>query len=239
MPLAYVVAFGSGVVSFLAPCTVPLLPAYVGVLSGAAAGVAPERQASRLVRGSVLYVVGFATVFIALGVGAGTFGRQVRQTGGPVQRVGGGLVLALAVLMLLEARYELMSRMAPGGDRGRGRLARSGSSFAPLALGVVFATAFTPCVGPFLGATLTLAATQGGAIRGGALLGVYALGLGVPFVVASLAVSGSPGLARRLNQLAGPVAVGGALLLAVLGVTLVTGSYGHVSGWLANANPFS
>lgn len=103
----------------------------------------------------------------------------------------------------------------------------------------MFGTAFTPCVGPFLGATLSLAATEGGAAKGGLLLAVYALGLGVPFVVASLAVSASPSLARALNRLARPVAVVGAVLLLVLGAALVTGSYGQVSGVLARANPFA
>ncbi|HEV7209757.1 MAG TPA: cytochrome c biogenesis protein CcdA [Mycobacteriales bacterium] len=238
-PVALVVAFGSGVVSFLAPCTVPLLPAYVGVLSGSAAGVSVEQQTARLIRGSLLYVVGFTAVFVALGVAAGSLGQAVRQSGGPVQRIGGGLVLLLAAALLADARYGLLSRLAPTGDRGRSRLARSSSAFAPLLLGVVFGTAFTPCVGPFLGATLSLAASEGGAAQGGVLLAVYALGLGVPFVVASLAVSGSPALARRLNRLARPVAVVGAVLLLLLGGALVSGSYGHVAGVLARANPFS
>lgn len=148
-------------------------------------------------------------------------------------------MLLLAIALLAEVRYGSLSRLAPGGDRGRSRLARSSSGWAPLALGVVFGTAFTPCVGPFLGATLSLAASQGGALRGGVLLAVYAAGLGVPFVVASLAVSGSPPLARRLSRLAGPVSVLGAALLVVLGLALVTGRYGQVSGWLAHANPLS
>lgn len=239
MGLALIVAFGSGVVSFLAPCTVPLLPAYVGVLSGSSAGVPVEEQSGRLLRGSLLYVVGFAAVFVALGVAAGSVGRAVREAGGPVQRIGGAVVLLLALALIVESRLGLLSRLSRGGDRGRGRLARSGSAFAPLLLGVVFATAFTPCVGPFLGATLSLAATQGGALKGGVLLAVYAVGLGVPFVVAALAVSGSPPLARTLTRLAGPVALAGGVLMAVLGATLLTGSYGRVAGVLARANPFS
>jgi len=103
-PAALVVAFGSGVVSFLAPCTVPLLPAYVGVLSGSAVGVSAEAQTARLVRGSVLYVIGFTAVFVALGVAAGSLGGAVRATGGPVQRIGGVLVLTLAAGLLADAR---------------------------------------------------------------------------------------------------------------------------------------
>lgn len=239
MLLALVVAFGSGVVSFLAPCTVPLLPAYVGVLSGSAAGVAPEQQGSRLLRGSVLYVVGFAAVFVLLGVAAGSVGEAVRTAGGPIQRIGGALVIGLALLLVLESRWGLLARLLPGGDYGRSRLARSGSAFAPLLLGVVFATAFTPCVGPFLGATLAVAATGNGAVHGGILLAVYALGLGVPFVVASLLISATPGFARVLTRFARPVTLVGSVLLAALGLALLTGSYDHVSGLLAQANPFS
>lgn len=242
MLLALIVAFGSGVVSFLAPCTVPLLPAYVGVLSGSAQGVPVEQQAARLVRGSLLYVVGFAAVFVTLGVAAGSVGHAVRESGGPVQRGGGALVVALAAAIVAETRYGLLARILPGGGRSqahRSRLARSNSALAPLLLGVVFATAFTPCVGPFLGATLTVAATGSGAVRGGILLAAYAVGLGLPFVVASLALSGTPGLARRLSRWSGPVSVVGAALLAVLGLTLLTGSYGQVSGMLAQLNPFT
>lgn len=239
MLLALIVAFGSGVVSFLAPCTIPLLPAYVGVLSGSSAGVPPEQQGARLLRGSVLYVIGFAAVFVLLGVAAGSVGHAVREAGGPVQRIGGVVVVVLALLLMSETRWGLLARMLPGGDRGRSRLARSQSAFAPLLLGVVFATAFTPCVGPFLGATLTVAATDNGAVRGGILLAVYALGLGVPFVVASLLVSGTPGVARALTRFARPVSLVGGVLLVVLGLALATGSYGHVSGLLERANPFT
>lgn len=239
MLLALIVAFGSGVVSFLAPCTIPLLPAYVGVLSGSSAGVPPEEQGARLLRGSFLYVVGFAAVFVLLGVAAGSVGHAVREAGGPVQRIGGALVVVLAVLLMAETRWGLLARVLPGGDHGRSRLARSQSAFAPLLLGVVFATAFTPCVGPFLGATLTVAATDHGAVRGGILLAVYALGLGVPFIVASLLVSGTPGVARALTRFSRPVSLVGGFLLVLLGLALVTGSYGHISGLLARSNPFT
>lgn len=238
MLLAAVVAFGAGVVSFLAPCTVPLLPAYVGVLSGSAAGVPPEEQPRRLLTGSLLYVVGFTTVFVTLGVLAGSLGSAVRRPGGPVQRGGGVVVLLLAVALLLESRLGLLSRVASG-DRGRSRLARSRSSWAPFVLGVVFGTAFTPCVGPFLATVLTLAVTQSGALEGGFLLGCYSLGLGVPFVLASLGVAASPRLGRWLARTSGPVSLVGGMLLGVLGVALVTGEYTRVAGWLARILPFT
>ena len=231
------VALGSGVVSFLAPCTIPLLPAYVGVLSGSSAGASPEGQAGRLLRGSVLYVVGFSLVFVTLGAVAGGAGSAIRASGGPVQRAGGVLVLLLAGALLVESRLGLLSRVAPSTGGVTARLARSRSWLAPLLLGLVFGSAFTPCVGPFLGAVLAFAATSGGAGTGALLLTAYALGLGIPFVLAALAVASSPGLARRLSRASGPVATVGAVVLAALGLALLTGQYGVVAGWFARLLP--
>jgi cytochrome c-type biogenesis protein len=226
--LALMVALGSGVVSFLAPCTIPLLPAYVGVLSGATGS---------FVRGSLLYVIGFSTVFVTLGALAGGAGSQIRQAGGPVQRAGGVLVLLMAALLLLESRLGLLSRVSMSADGTKARLARSSSWAAPLLLGVVFGTAFTPCVGPFLGTVLAFAATSGGAGTGALLLAAYALGLGIPFVLAGLALAASPGLTQRLNRASRWVSLVGAFVLVVLGLALVSGQYGSVAGQFARLLP--
>lgn len=214
MALALVVAFGFGVLSFLAPCTVPLLPVYVAVLS---------RGGRPLLPASLLYVLGFTAVFVALGVAAGGLGRAVRAPGGGVQRAGGIVVLVLAALLLAESRLGLLARLP----------ARRLTATAPFALGVVSGTAFTPCVGPFLGAVLTVSAVEGGSLRGGALLAAYSLGLGVPFVAAAYAVSLSPRLAARLGRAARGLDLAGAALLVALGVLLVTGAYGRLAGRLA------
>ena len=239
MLLAVVVAFGAGVASFLAPCTVPLLPAYVAVLSGASGDAAGDRgdgQGRRLLTGSLLYVLGFTLVFVALGLLAGSVGAAVRRAGGPVQRGGGVVVIALAVLLLAEPRLGLLSRFASG-DRGRRRLALSTSRWSPLALGVVFGAAFTPCVGPFLAGVLTLAAREGGAATGGVLLGVYSLGLGAPFVVAALAAGSSSRVVGPLVRASRPAAVVGAALLGVMGVAMVIGEWSRVTGWLVQVLP--
>ena len=228
MLLALVVALGSGVVSFLAPCTIPLLPAYVGVLSG---------SSGSFVRGSLLYVTGFAAVFVTLGALAGGAGSAVREAGGPVQRAGGVLVLVMAVLLLFESRLGLLSRLALSADGTKARLAQSSSWAAPLLLGLVFGTAFTPCVGPFLGSVLAFAATSGGAGTGALLLTAYALGLGIPFVLAGLALAASPGLTQRLNRASRCVSLVGGLVLVALGLALVTGRYGDVAGKFAQLLP--
>ena len=227
LAVSVVLALGTGVVSFLAPCTIPLLPAYVGVLSGGA------QDTSRLVRGSVLYVLGFATVFVSLGLAAGSVGHEIRRAGGPVQRIGGAVVLLLALLLLADPWTHWLSRV----DAGAGARLAKVSGGAPFVLGVVFATAFTPCVGPFLGAVLALAATHGGALSGAVLLAAYAAGLGLPFVVAALTIAAVPRAGLWLNRIAKPVSIVGGLALAGLGLTLLLGRYGTIAGWLAQISP--
>ena len=199
-----VVAFGFGVLSFLAPCTVPLLPTYAAVLS----------TGRRLVPAALLYVLGFSVVFVSLGLAAGAL--PLRGVG--AQRVGGVVVLLLAVALVLD--------LAP-------RLPRAAGVTAPFALGLVAGTAFTPCVGPFLGAVLTLGALEGASLRGGVLLGAYSLGLGVPFVAAAYAVTVSPGLSRRLARASRPLRYVGAAMLVALGALLLSGAYGRLASALA------
>ena len=208
-----VVAFGFGVLSFLAPCTVPLLPVYVAVLSSGG---------RRLVPASLLYVLGFSTVFVTLGLAAGSFGRAVRAEGSGAQRVGGVLVIAFGVLLLTQPA--LLSRLP---------VRRAGAT-APFVLGLVAGTAFTPCVGPFLGAVLTVSALEGATVQGGVLLGAYSLGLGVPFVAAAYAVSVSPPLARALSRASRVMGVVGGVLLIGLGVLLLSGAYGRLASGLAD-----
>ena len=235
MLLALVVAFGAGVVSFLAPCTVPLLPAYVGVLSGAA-GADPQHRPRRLVAGSALYVAGFTSVFVTLGLLAGSLGGAVRRAGGPVQRVGGAVVLLLAVLLLLDRHWHVLSRLARGG-RAQRRVAASGSPAMPVLLGVVSGAAFTPCVGPFLGGVLTLAAADAGAVRGAALRAAYSLGLGVPVVLAALLATSSPAAVRVMTRMSRPAGLVGAVLLAALGVVMLAGQYGALASWFVEVLP--
>lgn len=208
--LAVVVAFGFGVLSFLAPCTVPLLPAYVGVLTSGGRRVVPA---------SLLYVLGFSVVFVSLGLAAGGLGRAVRAEGGTAQRVGGVVVLAFGVALLTGLTSRLPVRRIGG--------------TAPFVLGLVAGTAFTPCVGPFLGAVLTVSAIEGASLRGGLLLGAYSLGLGVPFVAAAYAVSVSPRLTRALTRASRVLNVVGGVLLLALGALLVSGAYGRLASRLA------
>jgi len=237
-PLDLLVAFSAGAVSFFAPCVVPLLPAYVTYLGGSTAGADADDQGfpSRVLRGGLLYVVGFGLVFVTLGVLAGLAGGAVQTVAVKtwLQRVGGLLVILMgvALLGLLPARLAERS-FAPLRVPTDATGAAARTRVSPLLLGVVFGTAWTPCVGPVLASILALAAARQGVVQGGVLLAAYTIGLGLPFVLCSLALASFPGMVRplarfsvRLNRVAGA-------LMVVLGLMLVTGVYQSISGYLA------
>jgi len=232
-------AFAAGALSFFAPCVVPLVPAYVGAIVGASPAEirsAPDLHAGRLVRGAILYVVGFGSVFVALGLLAGIAGSAVRPQEALFQRVGGVVVIVLGAALagLLPASLsERGARLFPDATLAR----RRGNALFPLLLGVVFGTAWTPCVGPVLGGVLVLAASSGQAVTGGILLASYAAGLGLPFIFVSLLLASFPiamSPLARAGAWAGRVAGG---IMIVLGVLLVLGLYQSIAGYLAA--PFS
>lgn len=239
-------AFSAGAVSFFAPCVVPLLPAYVSYLGGAGL---PEIQRdsaafqSRIVRGGVLYVLGFGLIFVLLGVGAGFAGHSVLAGRALLQRVGGVLVVLMGLALLgwlpaglgersfnlLGARTEQVRASALSIDRRR--------SLGPFLLGLVFGTAWTPCVGPVLGSILVLASTRQQAFEGGLLLASYTLGLGLPFVLCTLLVASFPGVVTRLSRYASSLSRASGVLMVILGLLLISGVYQSVAGYLAQ--PFT
>jgi cytochrome c-type biogenesis protein len=241
MLLAIPVAIVAGFLSFASPCVLPLVPGYVGYVSGwAAASVqAPSVLASgvgaagavgsgsvrdarperpRVVAGVALFVAGFTAVFVVLGGFVGALGTQVRQIEGPLVRVLGlvVIVMGLAFLGLLPfLQREQRIHMAP----------RTGLWGAPL-LGIVFGLGWTPCLGPTLVAVYALALDQATVGRGAALSVAYCLGLGIPFVLVALGLQSSKrmlGFLRR-HRLAF-LRVGGGLLV-VIGIAMVTGVWG-------------
>jgi len=221
--------FGAGVASFLAPCVVPLLPAYLGIIVGESASA---RDPARAVPATAVFVLGFAAVFASLGAVAGWFGSSLRAVQHDVQRVGGVVVvlMGLALLGVLRGVFGRERRLI-------GHLPNVTGPVRPFVVGVAFGAAWSPCVGPLLGAALVVAARSGQAGRGALLLGAYALGIGVPFLVAALGLASSPGLSecmrragRRIERVAG-------VLLVVLGGLLATGTYGHLTSYLGRFTP--
>ena len=224
-----VALFGAGIVSFLAPCLVPLLPAYLGIIAGEAV---EARDPARAVPATLLFVLGFALVFAALGATAGLLGSALTDVQNGVQRVGGVVVVVMGLALLGVVR----------GPLGREKrlithLPRITGPLRPLVVGVAFGAAWSPCVGPLLGAALTVAARSGQAGRGAVLLFAYAMGIGVPFLLASLGLASSPKLADGLRRIGPRVERVAGGLLVVLGLLLATGAYSHLTSYLARFTP--
>ena len=224
-----VALFGAGVASFLAPCLVPLLPAYLGIITGEAGA---GRDASRTVPATAVFVLGFATVFAGLGAAAGLIGSSLHHLQDIVQRVG-GVVVALMGLVLLGVVRGPMMREA----RLIRTLPKVSGPVRPYVIGVAFGAAWSPCVGPLLAAALTVAADSGQAGRGAVLLLAYACGIGVPFLVASLALASWPGLSNVLRRAGSKIERVAGVLLVILGVLLATGTYRHLTSYLARFTP--
>jgi cytochrome c-type biogenesis protein len=220
--LAAPVAAAAGFVSFASPCVLPLVPGYLSYMSGVSGRDLEHdggRRAGRVVLACALFVLGFSLVFVVLGAALGALTSWLLANRGVVTRVAGVLVIAMGLVLagvvrpaILYRERRIQANRMPAGLAGA------------LPLGMVFGLGWTPCIGPTLGAVLGLAAAGGGgARRGAALLFVYSLGLGVPFLIAALgfrhALGRFPALRRRfrLFELAG----GG--LLVVIGLLLVTG----------------
>jgi cytochrome c-type biogenesis protein len=223
-----VALLGAGVVSFLAPCIVPLLPAYLGMVVGEAADA---RNPARAVPATAIFVAGFAVVFAALGAAAGFVGSSLHSVQHIVQMVG-GVVIVLMGLVLLGAIRGPFARER----RLVTKLPLSGPA-RPFVLGVAFGAAWSPCVGPLLGAALTVAARSGQAARGALLLLAYAAGIGIPFMLAALGFAAAPGVTARLQRAGAAIEKVAGVLLVVLGLLLATGFYAHVSSYLVSLSP--
>src|SRR6478609_6644555 len=181
--LAVPVALLAGLVSFLSPCVLPLVPGYLGYVTGLTGVDLEEQRRGRMVTGAVLFVLGFTTVYVVLGWTFGTLGAWLQEYQEPLMRVLGAITIGLGLLFA-----GWLPGWFPGVDGARQLSVRpaAGLAGAPL-LGAVFALGWTACTGPTLAAILALAGLGGNPARGALLATAYCLGLGIPFVLAALA----------------------------------------------------
>ena len=229
--LGLVVAFAAGLLSFLSPCVLPLVPSYIGFLTGMTLPEVSVRRRAALMH-AVLFVAGFSLVFILLGATATGLGRALNQYQTWMQRVGGVLIIAFGLVCLgvVRADFLLRERRLQIEEKPVGYL-------GSLLVGMAFAAGWTPCIGPVLGAILGLAATTSDLGRGTLLLVAYSAGLAVPFLLAALALESFLGWFQRFRRyLPWVMRVSGALLVFV-GILMVTGEITRLAGWLQQFTP--
>ncbi|HSY15812.1 MAG TPA: cytochrome c biogenesis CcdA family protein [Jatrophihabitantaceae bacterium] len=217
-----------GLVGFLSPCVLPLVPGYLSYVAGLSGTDQGSHHQRRMVVGSLLFVLGFSAVFLVLeGVLFGVVGQSIQDNLVTIERVLGGVTIVLGLAFMgwipFLQREVRIHRLPPAGLAG-----------APL-LGIAFGLAWGPCLTPTLSAVTSMALTQGSQGRGTVLMVFYCLGLGVPFVLVALGfgwVTSAIGFVRRHRAVVSRVS--GALLVA-MGVLLVSGTWNHWMDWLHNA----
>lgn len=232
---AFPLAFAAGMVSFLSPCVLPLLPGYVAFLSGTAGATASRSGRGRALAGSFAFVMGFSVVFVSFGALFGFIGAKLSQHQRPIQIAFGLLTIVMGLFFAGWWPAKWLQR-----ERRSHRLPRA-SVLGAAMLGALFALGWTPCIGPTLGAILGLASSSSGAtaLRGSILAFVYCLGLGVPFMVAALASERIVQTSRWLRRHARVLGIIGGLLLIAIGIAEVTGWWASWVLWLKVHGPTS
>jgi cytochrome c-type biogenesis protein len=232
-------ALGAGALSFLSPCVLPLVPPYLGFLAGISLRdlardqeKADARPNWRVVALSLSFVLGFATVFVALGATASLIGKTVTAHFETLGIVAGVVIVVLGLHFLGVFRIGLLFREARFQVAGR-----PVGFIGAYVVGLAFAFGWTPCVGPVLAAILIVAGVEGSAVQGALLLGAYAAGIGIPFLLASLFSGYFIKLMARLRNHMAAIEkmIGGALVLT--GVLFLTGGMPKIAGWLLQTFP--
>jgi cytochrome c-type biogenesis protein len=225
-------AFGGGVVAFLSPCVLPLLPGYLGLMSGysVASLQAGEASRARMLRVTLLFVAGFTVVFVATGAIATQVSQFLVGNQTVINRVAGSLILTFGLLMVAMAFTSrgFLSFFSQE-RRLEVRPSRLGN-WAPPVMGLAFGFGWTPCIGPILGGVLLVASTQETVGNGMLLLAAFSLGLGVPFVASGLAMSRAMAAVKGFRRWMRPVTVVGGVVMAAFGVIMLTGNVGWLSG---------
>ena len=241
LDIGYVSAVGAGAISFLSPCVLPLVPPYLCYMAGVSvddfrgeAGGAAARAGARgaLLFASLAFVLGFSTVFVALGAGASTIGRLLRVWQEPLAFAAGILIILMGLNFLGVIRIPLLSREARFQSQGK-----PASAVAAYVMGLAFAFGWTPCIGPVLGPILTLAGGRETVGEGALLLAAYSLGLGIPFLAAAVFSGAFMRFLGRFRLHLGRVekVIGG--LLVAAGVLFLTGGVQAMSYWLLETFP--
>ncbi|HET9443269.1 MAG TPA: cytochrome c biogenesis protein CcdA [Acidimicrobiales bacterium] len=215
-----VVAFAAGMLSFLSPCVLPLVPGYLSLMSGvgtADLAVATKTDTRRLLRSTLLFVGGFTVVFVALGAGASAIGRLLNDHQVGLNQLAGAVVIVMGLAMAGVVSPRFMQRER----RVQVSPSKLGSFAAPV-MGMAFAFGWTPCLGPVLASVLSLATAEATLGRGVALLLAYSLGLGVPFVLTGVAFGRMTGALDWVKRRARVINLVSGLLLAGFGYLLLT-----------------
>lgn len=231
-------AFIAGVLMFLAPCTLPLVPgflAFIGGVSahGADAHAEPARVLqARLLRNALFYVLGFSTVFVLLGTGFAALGRHgLNGFQSTLQRISGALILLLGLYLARvfdHPRLRFLDRSFHAGFASRLAPGKASSAFL---FGATFALGWSPCIGPILGSILLLASSSSTVVQGAVLLSIFSLGLGLPFLLVAALAGKATGAIKHIVRFTPTISRIGGILIALMGFFILSGDLGTWTGF--------
>jgi len=234
--IAVMTAFGAGIISFLSPCVLPLVPGYISYVAGDAlshARHANERAQRLAVFGlSLCFVAGFSTVFIALGAGATALGQLLLSYKNDANIVGGIIVIIFGLFMIGMAKLPWLQRDL----RFHGNI-KGARPLGAYLIGLAFAFGWSPCIGPVLGVILTFSAATATVSNGIALLAAYSLGLGVPFLVTALFTGAMLKRLKSMRRTGRWLQVGAGVAMVFMGIAMITGMLTAFAFWLLNTFP--
>lgn len=232
--IGLITAFTAGLISFLSPCVLPLVPGYISYVSGQTLGGQHQAGSGRLVTLSLslCFVLGFSTVFVALGATATAFSRFLLFYRHEATLIGGAIVIIFGVFMTGLVRLPWFERDL----RFHGSI-RGGRPFGSFLLGLAFAFGWTPCIGPVLGAILTVSALSSTASAGIVLLAIYSLGLGVPFLLSAASADHLMQRLKTMRRLGRVLQVGAGAVMIIMGMAMITGAMTAFSFWLLENVP--
>lgn len=220
--MQYIIAFLEGIITFISPCLLPMLPIYISYFAGGG-----ERRPGKTLGSALGFVVGFTAVFVALGALAGTVGSFLREYQTAVNIVSGLIVIVFGLNFLGVFQLNLF--------RGSGRSVNTDHMgfFPALLFGVIFSVGWTPCVGAFLGSALLLASQQAHAVEGMLMLLAYSLGLGIPFVLSAVLIDYLKTAFNWIKKNYKIINTVSGLLLVLIGILMATGMLGRLLGLLS------
>lgn len=231
--ITFAAAFAAGVISFLSPCVLPIVPGYLGFITGMSLDELRDGESRRAVLVPALFfVTGFTIIFLLLGASATLIGQVLKVYQDWIARIGGVIIIVFGLHLLGVFRVTGLMR------ERRFQLSRSPAGYAGATVaGFAFGAGWTPCLGPVLGALLTWASARATLAGGMALLGSYALGLALPFLAAAFATGAFLRASQRMRHAIPIIEKFSGAVLVLVGLLLVTGSFTAMSGWLTRLTP--
>lgn len=230
--LSFVAVLLAGVVSFASPCVLPLVPGYVSYIAGRTVDASEGATRGRATWLSLCFVLGFSTIFMALGASATVLGQVLLQWRYELNLVGGGIVILFGLFMIGAARFAMMER-----DLRIHLDLPGGGTAASYTLGLAFGFGWTPCIGPILGAILTASAATATVGEGVSLLAIYSAGLGIPFLLVAAFTDQVAVRLRRLRNVGRRLHQASGIVMILMGVAMISGQLSALSYWLLGTFP--